>query len=282
MNRNRFVIIGLVALALGALVATAVYRTLQVRTTADNRPGADVVIAVNDLPVGAKISENDVKVVRMPAPDLPPNCYHQTAAVIDRGVVLPIQKGEFVLPSKLSGKNVSGLPSLIPPGMRAVSVRVNEVVSVAGFVQPGTRVDVLLTGNPNGGNEQQTTTVLENVSVIASGSRLERNANGETSSAPVITLLVSPEDAQRLTLASKQGAIQLALRNPLDTKETDLAAARSGGLYKIPEPLPVSTAPKTHVKTMKIQAPPTPQKYSVEVYKGDKKDVQNFDEGQPQ
>lgn len=282
MNRNRFVIIGLVALALGVLVATMVYRTLQVRTTADNRPGADVVIAVNDLPVGAKIGENDVKIVRMPAPDLPPNCYHQKESVVDRGVVLPIQKGEFILPSKLSGKNVSGLPSLIPPGMRAVSVRVNEVVSVAGFVQPGTRVDVLLTGNPSGGTEQQTTTVLENVSVIASGSRLERNANGETSSAPVITLLVSPEDAQRLTLASKQGAIQLALRNPLDTQQTDLAAARSGGLYKIPAPLPVSTAPRTHVKTMKIQAPPAPEKYSVEIYKGDKKDVQNFDEGQPQ
>jgi len=281
MNRNRFVIIGLVALALGALVSMAVYRALQTRAAADNRPGADVVIAINDLAVGAKIGENDVKLVRMPAPDLPPNCYHQTAAVVDRGVVLPIQKGEFILPGKLSGKNVSGLPSLIPPGMRAVSVRVNEVVSVAGFVQPGTRVDVLLTGNPTGGSEQQTTTVLENVSVIASGSHLERNANGEHSSAPVITLLVSPEDAQRLTLASQQGRIQLSLRNPLDTQQTDLAAARSGGLYKIPAPLPVST-PRTHVKTMKVQPAPAPQKYSVEVYKGDKKDVQNFDEGQPQ
>jgi len=281
MNRNRFVIIGLVELALGALVSMAVYRALQTRAAADNRPGADVVIAINDLAVGAKIGENDVKLVRMPAPDLPPNCYHQTAAVVDRGVVLPIQKGEFILPGKLSGKNVSGLPSLIPPGMRAVSVRVNEVVSVAGFVQPGTLVDVLLTGNPTGGSEQQTTTVLENVSVIASGSRLERNANGENSSAPVITLLVSPEDAQRLTLASQQGRIQLSLRNPLDTQQTDLAAARSGGLYKIPAPLPVSTQ-KTHVKTMKVQPAPAPQKYSVEVYKGDKKDVQNFDEGQPQ
>jgi pilus assembly protein CpaB len=259
-----------------------VYRTLQNRTAQDHRPGADVVIATTDLAVGAKIGPNDVKVVRMPAPDLPPNCYHAKEAVVDRGVVLPIQRGEFILPSKLSGKNVSGLPSLIPPGMRAVSVRVNEVVSVAGFVQPGTRVDVLLTGNPGGASEQQTTTVLENVSVIASGSRLERNANGETSSAPVITLLVSPEDAQRLTLASQQGRIQLALRNPLDTQQTDLAAARSGGLYKISAP-PPSTAPKTHVKAVKLQpAPPVSQKYTVEVYKGDKKDVQNFDEGQPQ
>ncbi len=281
MNRNRFVIIGLIALALGALVAMGVYRTLQNRTTADNRPGADVVIAVNDLPVGAKITENDVKVVRMPAADLPSHPYQQKAQVVDRGVVIPIQKGEFILPGKLSGKNVSGLPSLIPPGMRAVSVRVNEVVSVAGFVQPGTRVDVLLTGNPGGGNDQQTTTVLENVLVIANGSRLERTATGESSPAAVITLLVSPEDAQRLTLASQQGRIQLALRNPLDTQQTDLAAARSNGLYKITAPPPVS-APKTHYKPAKVEAPAAPQKFSVEVYRGDKKDVQNFDEAQPQ
>ena len=91
-----------------------------------------------------------------------------------------LSRGEFILPSKLAPENAgSGLPSLIPPGMRAVSVRVNEVVSVAGFVGPGTRVDVLLTGTPNGSSEPQTTTVLQNVAVIASGHTLERNASGE-------------------------------------------------------------------------------------------------------
>ena len=120
------------------------------------------------------------------------------------------------------------MQSLIPPGMRAVSVRVNEVIGVAGFVVPGTRVDVLLTGNPSGAPDQQTTTVLENVAVIATGQKLERNTAGEPQLTPVITLLVSPDDAQKLTLATTQGKIQLALRNPLDTKQQELASVGTG------------------------------------------------------
>ena len=153
--------------------------------------------------------------------------------MLGRGVIIPITMGEFILPSKLAPENAgAGLPSMIPPGMRAVSVRVNEVVSVAGFVGPGTRVDVLLTGTPNGSTEPQTTTVLQNVAVIASGHTLERSANGEAQSTPVITLLATPEDAERLTLASSEGKIQLSLRNPLDTHQDAVDAANAKGLYK--------------------------------------------------
>ena len=125
------------------------------------------------------------------------------------------------------------MQSLIPPGMRAVSVRVNEVIGVAGFVVPGTRVDVLLTGNPTGANDQQTTTVLENVAVIATGQKLERNTAGEPQLTPVITLLVSPDDAQKLTLATTQGKIQLALRNPLDTKQQELDSVRTASSTRV-------------------------------------------------
>jgi pilus assembly protein CpaB len=161
--------------------------------------------------------------------------------------------------------------------MRAVSVRVNDTTSVSGFVQPGTRVDVLLTGNPQGSNEQQTTTVLENVAVIATGQRLERNAAGEAQSAPVVTLLVSPDDAERLTLASSQGHIQLALRNPLDTRQEDVAAVKSNSLYKnAPETTP-ATVPRNRSKHVVVQAPPPPPtSYTVEVYKGDKKEEDKF------
>src|SRR6266699_3766853 len=142
MNRKRLLMIGVLALALGAFVSALVYKNMQSRGSSAKR-----------------------------------------SQVLGRGVVVPIAKGEFVLPSKLAPENAgSGLPSLIPPGMRAVSVRVNEVVSVAVFVGPGTRVDVLLTGNPSGASEQQTTTVLENVAVIATGQRLERNAAGDPQS----------------------------------------------------------------------------------------------------
>jgi len=275
MNRSRLLLIGVVALALGAFASFAVYRNLQSRTGSNNAPGVDVVIATGDIQVGAKIEDKDVKVVRFPSGDLPPSCFHQKSSVVGRGVVLPIAKGEFVLPLKLAGENAGyGLPSLIPPGMPAVSVRVNEVVSVAGFVLPGTRVDVSLTGNPSGATEQQTTTVLENVAVIATGQRLERNSAGDPQMTPVITLLVSPDDAQKLTLASTQGRIQLALRNPLDTKQQDLATVKSNSLYKnISAPTPVV---RERPKRKTVEIPPAPAFYTVEVIRGNKMDVTKF------
>src|SRR5713226_2161737 len=193
MNRTRLLMIGFVALALGAIVSFAVYRALQSRSGGDIPPGVEVVVAADNIAVGAKVEDRDVKVVRFPAADLPPNCFHLKSSVVGRGAVLPIAQGEFFLPSKLAGENAGyGLPSLIPPGMRAVPVRVNEVIGVSGWVTPGTRVDVLLTGNSSGASEQQTTTVLENVAVIANGKNLERTSAGEPQTSTVITLLVSP------------------------------------------------------------------------------------------
>ena len=154
----------------------------------------------------------------------------------------------------------------------------NDTTSVSGFVLPGTRVDVLLTGNPQGSSEQQTTTVLANVAVIATGQRLERNSAGEPQSAPVVTLLLSPDDAERVTLASSQGHIQLALRNPLDTEQTDVAAVKANSLYKGgPVPPPSAEPHSSRPKHVTVQTtPPPPTAYTVEVYKGDKKEVDKF------
>ncbi|MGA2021584.1 MAG: Flp pilus assembly protein CpaB [Candidatus Sulfotelmatobacter sp.] len=282
MNRTRLLMIGAVALFLGAFVSLFVYKNLQGRGSSSNEPGNDVIVAADDIQVGARIEEHDVRIVKYPASALPAGTYSARSKVMGRGVILPIAKGEFILPSKLAPENAgSGLPSLIPPGMRAVSVRVNEVVSVAGFVGPGTRVDILLTGTPNGSSEPQTTTVLQNVAVIAAGQRLERNAAGDAQNTPVITLLVSPDDAERLTLASSEGHIQLALRNPLDTRQDEVAAANAKGLYKGGTPLAAPPPLRPHpVKLQKTQPPPpSPSVLSIEVYQGDKKpDVVKFPE----
>lgn len=273
MNRSRLLLIGVLALAFGLLTSVYVYRTLQARSGANKDPGVDVMVAANDLQVGARVEERDIKIIRIPSADLPPGSPRKRSDVIGHGVIIPISKGEFILPNRLAAENAgSGLPSLIPPGMRAVSVRVNEIVSVAGFVTPGTRVDVLLTGTPGGAGEQQTTTVLQNVAVLASGHTLERTSTGEAQNAAVITLLVSPDDAQRLTLASSEGHIQLALRNPLDTKQDDVPSSNSRGLYKgMPAP-PIAHAPVRHVVTAKVTPPaPAPTGMSIDVYQGDKK-----------
>src|SRR6202162_2425898 len=281
MNRTRLWVIGGLALVLGTFVSLLVYKNLQGKGPSSTEPGADVVVALGDIQVGARVEDHDVRIARFPASGLPPGAYSKKSQVLGRGVIIPVSKGEFILPSKLAPENAgSGLPSLIPPGMLAVSVRVNEVVSVAGFVGPGTRVDILLTGTPNGSSESQTTTVLQNVAVIASGQRLERNASGDAQNTPVITLLVSPDDAERLTLASAEGRIQLALRNPLDTRQDGVAPANAKGLYQGGTP---SAAPQVrirHAKIEKTQTPlPSPSVLGVEVYQGDKKkEIVNFPE----
>ncbi|MGA9307100.1 MAG: Flp pilus assembly protein CpaB [Candidatus Sulfotelmatobacter sp.] len=272
MNRTRLLMIGVVALALGAFVSLFVYKNLQGRP-ATVEAGADVIVAADDIQVGSRVEEHDIRIARFPASGLPPGAYTKRSQVMGRGVIIPISKGEFVLPSKLAPENAgAGLPALIPPGMRAVSVRVNEVVSVAGFVGPGTRVDVLLTGTPGGSSESQTTTVLQNVAVIASGQRLERNAAGEAQATPVITLLASPEDAERLTLASSEGKIQLVLRNPLDTHQDPVEAANAKGLYM--GGTPVAARPQVTIRPVKQKTEPPPSSpsvLSIEVIKGDKK-----------
>ena len=267
MSRSRLFILGLVALAFGGFLAMQVYKNLQTRASATTVATTEVLVASRDIQIGTRVGEGDVKSVKFPSAALPPGFYTSKSKVAGRGAILPISKGEFFLPGKLAAENSgTGLPSLIPPGMRAVSVRVNDVVSVAGFVIPGTRVDVLLTGTPPGGKEPVTTTVLENALVRAVGQRIE-GTSGDPQTAAVITLLVSPEDAQKLTLATSEGRIQLSLRNLVDSEQENLASVRNTALYRGATPLPDST-PKVHVAKAK-PAPPIPVvPYSIEVIRG--------------
>ena len=279
MNRTRLMMIGALALAIGFLASVSVYKNLQGKNGSAD-PTVEVMVAANDLQVGTRFEPPDVKIIKIPAADLPPGAPRRKADVIGHGVILPISKGEFILPNRLAAENAgAGLPSLIPPGMRAVSVRVNDVASVSGFVTPGTRVDVLVTGSGGGSGEPQTTTVLQNVQVLASGHTLERSSTGEAQNTAVVTLLVTPEDAQRLTLATNEGRIQLALRNPVDTKQDDVLAANARALFKGSAP----PTPAVHTPVRHVAPPPAPSTtpksngINVEVYQGDKKpDVVKF------
>jgi pilus assembly protein CpaB len=278
MNRSRLLMIGGLALAVGLLVSFTVYNRLRTFAgSTSNEPGVQVVVAANDIQIGSKLEARDVRVITLPQSTAPPGFFSGTSQVLGRGAVLPVSKGEFILPSKLAALNAgAGLPSMIPPGMRAVSVRVNDVVSVAGFVQPGTRVDVLATGS-QGTGDRQTTTVLENVAVIAVGKSLDRNVS-DAQTAPVITLLVSPDDAQKLALVSQEGRIQLSLRNPLDTKKGGIGATRTSSLYL--GETPAATEPKPKVRRAAVKAPPpaTPARYAVEMIRGSKRDETKFED----
>jgi pilus assembly protein CpaB len=277
MNRSRLLMIGGLALAVGLLVSFTVYNQLRNSTGPNNNAGGvPVVVAADDIQVGSRLEARDVRVINLPQTAVPPGFFSGTSQVLGRGAILPVSKGEFILPSKLAAVNAgAGLPSMIPQGMRAVSVRVNDVVSVAGFVQPGTHVDVLSTGSE--GNERQTITVLENVLVLAVGKSLDRNASADAQTAPVITLAVSPDDAQKLALVSQEGRIQLSLRNPVDTKKGGIGATRASAVYPGEKLVVTEAKPKFHKVAAKTPAPP-PAPYQVEMIRGNKRDETKFED----
>jgi pilus assembly protein CpaB len=227
----------------------------------------DVMVASNDLQLGARIETSDIRIVHVPLNVLPPNSPRKMIEVIGRAVVLPIPKGQFILLPELADENAgSGLPSLIPSDMRAISVRVNDVTSVAGFVTPGTRVDVFTTATRNG--EAQTIRVLQNVAVLAIGHTIERNTRGEAQGASVATLLVGISDAEKLILASNEGRIQLALRNPVDTRpgETDRGQTMRQlyGESPVTEPM----RPRKRIAPVKPIPVRLPDQQEIQVYPG--------------
>ena len=261
------------------LLTVVAYRNSAGKLAAIKARNTQVVLAARDLQLGQSLEAGDVRMAEMPAGNLPQGAYHDVNQVVGHGVIATIAKNEVLLPTKVAtDKEGSGLPSLIPANMRAVSVRVNDVVSVAGYVTPGTRVDVLVTGSPTiTQNDLVTTTVLENIEVLAAGQKMQPNAEGKPENETVITLLVTPEDAQKLTLAGTDGKIQLSLRNPVDAKTPSNAPIRKEALYRLPAAAPAVVRTRPRVVMVKkpepAPLPPMPVVRVVEVYRGDKVEV---------
>ncbi|HKT79055.1 MAG TPA: Flp pilus assembly protein CpaB [Vicinamibacterales bacterium] len=275
MARMRVFLVLVLALTCGGGLAFATYNYVQkaapVTTTI---PTTKVVVAASDLDIGAELDAKDVRVVDWPTSAVPQNVISDPNEVIGRGLILPIVQNEPFLPMKLAGKDSgSGLPPAIPPGMRAVSVRVNEVIGVAGYVLPGTHVDVVATVSPT--SQQIDTTskvILTDVQVLAAGTKIERDTeNDKPISVNVVTLLVNPEESERLTLAANQGQIQLALRNPLDRAIPVTRGVKTAGLIGNPPPVNKVVMTKSGVKTMAPVPPAAPEPMTVEIIRGDKR-----------
>jgi len=242
-----------------------------------NTPTQAVVVAAADLQLGAELKKEDVTVVQFPAGKTPEGTFAKPEEVLGRGLIVPIVKNEPILRAKLASKEAgSGLPPVIPEGMRAVSVRVNEVVGVAGYVLPGNRVDVVATASPTEARADTTSkVVLSNVQVLTAGTRMEQ---GQDQSKPVqvtvVTLLVYPEQAERLALASTEGKIQLALRNPLDQGAPPTPGIKTAGLMGAAAAKPAQYASASRPRSSQPvtntvpAAPPLP---TVEIIRGDKR-----------
>jgi pilus assembly protein CpaB len=225
----------LLALTSGIVAALLALRYLRERTSplmAAEPKRANIVLSARSLPVGAVITERDLKVVSWPGEAVPSGYLRSVKDAVGRGVITPVAENEPLLESKVSTKDAGGgLPIIIRDGMRAVSVKVDEVIGVAGFVLPGTRVDVMLTLDKAEGRPQAVTkTLLQNVQTLAAGQSVTRDKEGKPQTVTVITLLVSPDDAELLALAAKEGRLQLALRNTLDTLAVATSGARSDKL----------------------------------------------------
>ena len=205
-----------------------------------------VVVASKPLPVGESIAGDAVHLREVPESFVPAGAFSRLEDVIDRPVISPIQPDEPVVEARLAARGTGmGLAPLIPPGMRAMAVRVNDVVGVAGFILPGMRVDVLATGRPAGQAESVSRTVLQNIAVLSAGQTFQTDGKSQSIQVPVVTLLLSPQDAETLTLANNDGHIQLVLRNSADGKAVATAGSRLHDLYGGPAPLaaPVAATP---------------------------------------
>ena len=277
MARMRVILVLLVALAAGGGLAYGTYNYMQnVPVKTVSMPTRAVVVAAADLELGAEVRADDLRVVEWPASSVPNGAFERPSDIVGRGLVMPVIQNEPILPMKLASKEAgAGLPVVIPQGMRAVSVRVNEVIGVAGYVLPGTRVDVLATASISEHKEDTTSkVVLTNVQVLAAGTKVEQdNEKGKPMSVSVVTLLVDPEQSERLALASTEGKIQLALRNPLDQTTPTTPGVRPASLLGAP------VKPSTTAKVARASRPapvtapaPVPEPMpTVEIIRGDKR-----------
>jgi len=190
------------------------------------------LVATKDLPVGAVVTEADLRVIDWPGNAVPPGLISVPQEAIGRGVLSGMRLNEPFLQTKLAPRGTGGgMPILIAEGQRALSIRVDDVVGVAGFVVPGTRVDVLLTMESEATPEPQTRAILQNIQTLAAGQTIQVDTEGKPQQVPVVTLLVTPEQAETLALASAQGRIQLTLRNQLDTLSIRTTGARVSTLF---------------------------------------------------
>ena len=278
--RNRIFAVLSIAILAGGGLAFATYNFMQNQPApAASMETQPVVIAAADLQLGAELKKEDLQVVRFPKGQAPEGVFANPSEIIGRGVIVPLVKNEPILQAKLASKEAgSGLPPVIPEGMRAVSVRVNEVIGVAGYVLPGTRVDVVATQSPTNQQTDMTSkVVLSNVQVLTAGMRMEQDGEkGKPVAVTVVTLLVNPEQSERIALASTEGKIQLALRNPLDTGAPETPGIKPAGLMgtvKATAPTRTSSAPRQRATgpvtmTPGVPSAPPPQ---VEMIRGDKR-----------
>jgi pilus assembly protein CpaB len=284
---KRFLSLVMFALVTSGMVSLLIYRMIVVRIAASSQvPTSKVLVAAHNLEIGTLIRYDDLKFADWAGPT-PPQSISKKDDAVGRGVVSSIFEGEAVVESRLAPRGGgAGLAAIIPKGMRAVAVHVNEVVGVAGFVTPGLRVDVLVSANAPGRSDlgTQTRTVLQNIEVLSAGQNIQKDAEGKPITVPVVNLAVTPEQAEVLSLAGNDTKVQLILRNPLDTDPVKTPGITLAGLMGVAAAPPARPAPRPAPARIVVaekslpSPPPPPQTTVVEVLTGGKRSEVKFPE----
>jgi pilus assembly protein CpaB len=280
MNKRLLTIL-LLAFVIAGACAFLVFRVVGSRLGAGQPSTTKVVAAAADIKLGTVLTAANLTTVDI-AGTVPKGALLKPENAVGRGVVSDIYQGEPILESRLAPVGSGGgLAATIPDGMRAIAVRVDDIVGVAGFVTPGMHVDVLVSGVPPGAgntpNSRQAMlgtevkTVLQNIQVLSAGVNIQKDAEGKPQSVQVVNLLVTPAQAETLSLITSGVKIQLALRNPLDTKTQDVPMTAMGNIFD--DQIAAPAHPVVHA-IKKTPAPPG--KTTIEIYNGNKRSEEKF------
>lgn len=272
------------AFVIAALCSYLVYRVVGNRISSAQPKTTRVIVAANDIKLGSVLRDADLGTVEMSGA-LPKGAIVDRGQAIGRGVISNLYQGEPILESRLAAPGAGGgLAATIHPGMRACAIKVDEVVGVAGFVTPGMRVDVLISGVPPGATNSSAVegpkvkTLLQNIEVLSAGTDIQRDSDGKPQQVQVVNLLVTPAQAEDLSLASNQTKIQLVLRNPLDTEIAQPPGTAMAALFA-DKNTPAPPKPQPAVAKTPHSAPQS-KIYMVQVYNGSKRSDQKFVDGE--
>ena len=291
--KQRLVFVILFALVVSGAASAVLYRLISAQLAANKTASsAKVVVAGRTLGSGELIKDADIKLTDWSGP-VPAGALTKVEDAVNRGVIETIYQGEPVVESRVAAPGTgAGLASMIPKGMRAVAIRVNDVVAVSGFAATGSHVDVLIAGNPPGGNQATgtvTKTLLQNVEILSAGATIQKDAEGKPVSVPTVNLLLTPEQAEIMSLASNEARIQLVLRNPTDKEEAKPPGTAMAYLFSgvKPQEAPKGGAPVARQVRKPAPPPPPPDPpkvvppppppINVEVIHGSRKVEQKFD-----
>ena len=307
MRNKRLLFVLGSAVVFGLLAAVSVSRYLS-DAQASARNMNNVVVAKVDIPLGTKIEAEQLQTVQFPANAIPEGTFAEAPKLVGRVAVVGIAAREPVTDFKLAPEgSQGGISAVIPAGYRAMTVKVDDVIGVAGFLQPGTMVDVLTVIDPPGNNISSnpiSKIVLQNVKVLASGQNLDKPKDErEADAVKAVTLQVTPEQAEKLALASTEGKLRLMLRNMIDQDDEQTQGADKQSLLggerattppppgslkseqTQPAPQPVRRAPRTQFPERVSQAapaeapkpqPPPPPRPNVEMIQGTKRSTVEF------